>query len=117
MGEVNDPKLLKIDRAGMSLTEALSNVGGINQISADATGVFVIRRSQDAGSLGDIYQLDVSDAAALVIGTEFALKPYDIVYVTAAPISRWNRVIAQLVPTISGFNELTEGVLRVRTWP
>ncbi|TOK87918.1 sugar transporter, partial [Vibrio parahaemolyticus] len=68
------------DRAGMSLTEALSNVGGINQISADATGVFVIRRSQDAGSLGDIYQLDVSDAAALVIGTEFALKPYDIVY-------------------------------------
>ncbi|MCV5753460.1 SLBB domain-containing protein, partial [Escherichia coli] len=74
MGEVNDPKLLKIDRAGMSLTEALSNVGGINQISADATGVFVIRRSQDAGSLGDIYQLDVSDAAALVIGTEFALK-------------------------------------------
>ncbi|KAB2112043.1 polysaccharide export protein [Vibrio alginolyticus] len=117
MGEVNDPKLLKIDRAGMSLTEALSNVGGINQISADATGVFVIRRSQDAGSLGDIYQLDVSDAAALVIGTEFTLKPYDIVYVTAAPISRWNRVIAQLVPTISGFNELTEGVLRVRTWP
>ncbi|MCA2453691.1 polysaccharide biosynthesis/export family protein, partial [Vibrio alginolyticus] len=33
MGEVNDPKLLKIDRSGMSLTEALSNVGGINQIS------------------------------------------------------------------------------------
>lgn len=43
MGEVNDPKLLKIDRAGMSLTEALSNVGGINELSADATGVFVIR--------------------------------------------------------------------------
>lgn len=39
MGEVNDPKLLKMDRAGMSLTEALSNVGGINQLSADATGV------------------------------------------------------------------------------
>ncbi|MFA0071026.1 sugar transporter, partial [Vibrio breoganii] len=38
------------------------------------------------------------------------------VYVTAAPISRWNRVIGQLVPTISGFNELTEGMLRVRNW-
>ncbi|NMU30499.1 hypothetical protein HKB21_33340, partial [Vibrio parahaemolyticus] len=25
--------------------------------------------------------------------------------------------ITQLVPTISGFNELTEGVLRIRTWP
>ncbi|EDP59682.1 polysaccharide export protein [Vibrio sp. AND4] len=117
MGEVNDPKLLKIDRAGMSLTEALSNVGGINQLSADATGVFVVRKSKNAQVLGNIYQLDVSDAAALVIGTEFDLQPYDIVYVTAAPISRWNRVIAQLVPTISGFNELTEGVLRVRKWP
>ncbi|CAE6944719.1 Periplasmic protein involved in polysaccharide export [Vibrio sp. B1REV9] len=117
MGEVNDPKLLKMERAGMSLTEALSNVGGINQLSADATGVFVIRKALDNQVLGDIYQLDISDAAALVIGTEFDLKPYDIVYVTGAPISRWNRVIAQLVPTISGFNELTEGVLRVRNWP
>lgn len=117
MGEVNDPKLLKIDRSGMSLTEALSSVGGINEISADATGVFVIRRSKEEAKMADIYQLDVSDASALVIGTEFDLNPYDIVYVTAAPVSRWNRVIAQLVPTISGFNELTEGVLRVRTWP
>ncbi|WP_010433868.1 polysaccharide export protein [Vibrio cyclitrophicus] len=118
MGEVNDPQLLKIDRAGMSLTEALSNVGGINQLSADATGVFVIRTSDDKSErMADIYQLNMEDASALVIGTEFDLKPYDIVYVTAAPISRWNRVIGQLVPTISGFNELTEGVLRVRNWP
>ncbi|OLQ87315.1 sugar transporter [Vibrio ponticus] len=118
MGEVNDPKLLKMDRAGMSLTEALSSVGGINQLSADATGVFVIRTAaDDSEHMADIYQLDINDASALVIGTEFDLKPYDIVYVTAAPIVRWNRVIAQLLPTITGFNELTEGVLRVRNWP
>ncbi|MBY7897374.1 polysaccharide export protein [Vibrio fluvialis] len=118
MGEVNDPKMLKIDRAGMSLTEALSTVGGINQLSADATGVFIIRASSDKSErIADIYQLNVKDASALVIGTEFELKPYDIVYVTAAPVTRWNRVITQLIPTISGFNDLSEAVLRIRNWP
>ena len=118
MGEVNEPKLLKIDRAGMSLTEALSSVGGINQLAADATGIFVVRAQGDkqADHIADIYQLDISNAAALVIGTEFDLQPYDIVYVTAAPITRWNRIIGQILPTITGFNELTEGALRVRNW-
>ncbi|MUI52520.1 polysaccharide export protein [Aliivibrio fischeri] len=120
MGEVKDPKLLKMDRSGMSLTEALSSVGGINELSADATGVFVIRSSspdKKQENMADIYQLNIKDASALIIGTEFDLKPYDIVYVTAAPITRWNRLIMQLMPTITGFNELTEGALRVKNWP
>lgn len=133
MGEVNEPKLLKIDRAGMSLTEALSSVGGINQLAADATGIFVIRANRTVataatepkntttddtkkGIIADIYQLNISNAAALVIGTEFELQPYDIVYVTAAPIARWNRVIGQILPTVTGFNQLTEGINNVRVW-
>ncbi|MGB6292485.1 MAG: polysaccharide export protein [Vibrio anguillarum] len=129
MGEVKQPQMLKIDRTGMSLTEALSTVGGINEYEADATGIFVIRGAQQQQTvlshtasnqddpIANIYQLNMQDATALVMGTEFELQPYDVVYVTTTPVGRWNRLIRQLLPTISGFNELSEGALRVKNWP
>ena len=101
LGEVRQASSVMMGRNGLSLAEALSEVGGINELAANATGIFVMRPGQHEGEQGiDLFQLNARNATALVMADGFELNPRDIVYVTAAPVARWNRVLSQLLPTI-----------------
>lgn len=113
LGDVKQPGSIIIDRYGLSLAEAISDARGLNEDTADANGVFVLRaRNDDSGVIADVYQLNAKNAVAYVLAEQFELQPKDIVYVTTAPVARWNRLISQLVPTISAINQYSEAEVR-----
>lgn len=115
LGEVLEPQPVPMTRTGLSLAEALSTVGGFTKGTADASGIFVMRQAQEGSDhLVDVYQLNANQATALVLADSFPLQRRDIVYVTAAPIARWNRVIQSILPTVQTiyYGALAEDRLR-----
>jgi polysaccharide biosynthesis/export protein len=102
LGEVRQPRKVMMERNGLSLAGVLADAGGINELSANARGIFVLRVGEDDGEPRvDVFQLNARSATALVLADRFEMQPRDIVYVTAAPIARWNRVISNLLPSIN----------------
>ncbi|MHB0775266.1 polysaccharide export protein [Halomonas sp. WWR20] len=111
MGEVNEPTTLPLLNSPISLTDAIALAGGIDEGRANASGIFVIRRNpdiSDSDTLATIYQLDASNAAAFILGAQFMLQPTDVIYVTAAPAARWNRVLSLLLPSLTTVFQATE---------
>jgi polysaccharide export outer membrane protein len=104
MGEVNNPQSMTYTRTGLTLAEAINNAKGLKEASANPMGVFVLRQENKSDKKPTVYQLNVSSVHAFLLAEQFNLRNRDIVYVTAADVTRWSRVINQLLPTASFFN-------------
>ncbi|WP_084197598.1 polysaccharide biosynthesis/export family protein [Solimonas soli] len=99
LGEVIRPALVEVSHGDANLAKVLVAAGGINQLSANARRIYIIR-----GDFEDpkIYQLDSRHPDALLLAQKFELQGNDIVYVAEAPIGRWNRALSQILPTLQG---------------
>ncbi|RUR28316.1 polysaccharide export protein Wza [Vreelandella andesensis] len=102
MGQVIRPGAIALGNERITLTDALGRAGGVNEGRAEPSGIFVVRgNAPGSEKFATVYQLDISDATRLLLGTRFPLQPQDVVYVTSAPLARWNSVISLLLPSVS----------------
>ena len=95
LGAVNRPGSQVMNKRRLTLVEALSDAVDIEQLIANPNQIYVLR----GGDKPEIYHLASKSPDALLLADRFPLKPRDIVYVDAAGIVRWNRLISNLLPT------------------
>lgn len=105
LGEVARPDVVDLSRERITLTQAIARRGGLQQPRADARGVLVFRAN---GDMYRVFQLDVSEATGLLLGTRFVLEPGDVVYVLRSPLQRWNDSISRLLPTVQAINTVDD---------
>ena len=85
-----------------SLTELVSSVG-VNQLTANAKKVYVIREKFETFLEVDVFQLDIRNPINLIAGKKFKIKKGDIIFVPPAEITKWNRTISLLLPQTNLF--------------
>ncbi|WP_161556785.1 polysaccharide biosynthesis/export family protein [Paraburkholderia hospita] len=99
LGEVTKPISQIMPKGRFTLSEALADAGGLNQLSANAAQVYVFRKGEDKSV--DVFQLDATSPGMLVLGDQFVLQPRDVVFVDAAHVTRFYRVVSQILPFAS----------------
>ena len=107
MGELVRPGNVAMTHGQLSLARAISEAGGMQMASADATSIYVLRQGGSPGAV-EVFHLDARNPAAMVLADQFPLNARDIVYVDSGTLVRFNRVMNLLLPT---FNATTNAGL------
>lgn len=105
MGEVINPSSFVMPVGRLTLAEVLSDVGGINQNTANAQQVYVIR--QNNAEVGNsqveslnIFHLDSTSPTSVLYADQFEMQPRDVVYVDPVRLVRINRLLGTILPSL-----------------
>jgi polysaccharide export outer membrane protein len=93
-----------MNKGRKTLAEALGDAGDLNQATANPRQIYVLR-----GGKGDpeVFHLDSRTPDSLLLADRFPLDPRDVVYVDAAEVVRWNRVVSRILPTATTLRALS----------
>ncbi len=106
LGATGGQSRVAFESQDLSALEALAQVGGLQSISSDPTGIFVLRnerqdvarnvmgRSDLQGEQRMIYLLNLTAPNGLFIARDFVIRDDDTIYVTEAPYAQWTKSIS-----------------------
>lgn len=97
LGELPKTGFLPITDQKLTIADALALSGWVSPDSADPSQIYVIRGELTHPS---IFWLDAKTPDRLLLAERFSLQPRDILFVSSAPATRWNRALNQLLPTV-----------------
>jgi polysaccharide export outer membrane protein len=104
-GEVSEPGTYFPDM-NYTLTELVSSAG-VNQLTANAKKIYIIREKFESFLEVDVFQLDIRNPVNLIAGQKFTVKKGDIIFVPPSEITKWNRTISLLLPQTNLFSSYT----------
>jgi len=102
----------------LSALDAVAQVGGLNPRAADPTGVFVIREEDPvianrvlaqtdlSGPQRLIYVLSLTEPNGLFRARDFSIRDGDTIYVTEAPLTQFDKIIASLTGSLLSLDGL-----------
>lgn len=99
LGEVLKPQARLLPWGRYSLADALGDSEGLNPVTANAGQVYVLRAVDEGRP--EIWHLDARRPDALILADAFELQARDVVFVDPAAVTRWSRVVSQILPTAS----------------
>lgn len=111
MGEFTKQTALPFSTGGMTLSDAISDAGGVDLETANVSKIYVVRGFVDSQSVADgqlktvmrpnVYKLDMDNVGGMLLANEFELKPRDIVFAAPASLVNFNRALSQITPSLN----------------
>ncbi len=80
----------------------LESGGGVSSLTGNPQQIYVLRGGADQKNFATItaLHLDATNAANFLLATRLELRPKDVVFVGTQPITNWNRMIKQIMPSL-----------------
>tara|TARA_B110000879_G_C11164202_1_gene510431 strand:+ start:737 stop:2032 length:1296 start_codon:yes stop_codon:yes gene_type:complete len=84
------------------LADALLKSGGLLSLSGNPQQIYILRGFSDLTKNEAItaFHLDARIATNFLLATRLELRPKDVVYVGSQPVTNWNRMINQFLPSL-----------------